>query len=83
MIPRQQHGFVSHKGTLTNLLEHTQFLHSQLRLGKQVDVIYFDYSKAFDQVDHYILLSKLARLATPLSLLQVVQANSFPPDHIK
>lgn len=72
VIPHQQHGFIHHKGTITNLLEHTQFIHTQLRLGKQVDLIYFDYSKAFDQVDHHILLSKLAQFTIPSSLLQVV-----------
>lgn len=69
IIPHQQHGFVPYKGTTTNWLE---FIQKQLKMKKQMDVIYFDYSKAFDQVDHKILLSKLAKFSIPLPLLQVV-----------
>jgi hypothetical protein len=33
--------------------------------GSAVRVILFDYRKAFDLIDHHILLEKLCKLATP------------------
>ena len=51
-----QHGFVKHKSCFTNLLEcHSKSLDS----GFGVDVIYLDYSKAFNSVPHLRLISKL------------------------
>lgn len=67
-IPTQQHGFVRNKSTQTNLLEITQFLQQKVRAGHIVDAVYFDFSKAFDQVDHEILAIKLAKLPLPNSL---------------
>lgn len=37
-----------------------------------MDVIYFDFSKAFDQVDHAKLLNNLAKLSMPLPLLKLI-----------
>lgn len=46
-------------------MEITQDLHSSI--GKsRIDVIYVDFSKAFDRIDHGIMASKLARYSTPL-----------------
>lgn len=58
LIP-EQHGFISGRSTVTNLLCKTQFLSGMLDRGSQVDVIYTDFSKAFDRLDHGILLQKL------------------------
>ena len=38
--------------------------------NKQVDVLYLDFSKAFDSVDHGILLHKLQMHGIPGTLLQ-------------
>uniref|UniRef100_A0A1Y1K5G1 Reverse transcriptase domain-containing protein n=1 Tax=Photinus pyralis TaxID=7054 RepID=A0A1Y1K5G1_PHOPY len=54
-----QHGFVSHKSTLTNLLTFTNHVQESLDSKQQVDVIYTDFTKAFDKVDHDLLLGKL------------------------
>jgi len=32
---------------------------SQLNAGKQIDVIYTDFEKAFDKIPHHALISKL------------------------
>lgn len=59
IIP-QQHGFVKKRSTVTNLLEFTSYLFKNMDKNKQVDCIYTDYRKAFDVVDHKLLLEKLA-----------------------
>lgn len=43
----------------TNLCLYTQFLSDALDGGLQVDAIYTDFLKAFDKIDHNILLIKL------------------------
>ncbi|CAB3994357.1 Hypothetical predicted protein [Paramuricea clavata] len=44
-----QHGFISGKSCMTQLIEVLDIIGSQLDLGKQIDVIYLDMSKAFDR----------------------------------
>lgn len=47
------------RSTITNLTTFTQFASNVLDKRGQVDVIYTDFSKAFDKVDHSTLISKL------------------------
>lgn len=56
----QQHGFVKKRSTVTNLLVYTSYLFESLDNNKQTDSIYTDFRKAFDRVDHKILLDKIA-----------------------
>lgn len=58
IIP-EQHGFMSGRSTETNLLLYHRFISESLENGHQVDSIYTDLSKAFDRVDHQLLLWKL------------------------
>lgn len=58
------------KSTNTNLLEISQYLHDNIGTAESIDVVYFDYSKAFDQVDHRTLATKLARLSMPYLLFK-------------
>lgn len=59
LIRDTQHGFRSGRSCLTNLLEFLEFITKQLDEGNNVDVIYLDFSKAFDKVPHRRLLHKL------------------------
>ena len=56
-----QHGFRKKRSCLTQLLSHVDNVLKTLNEGEEVDVIYLDYAKAFDKVDHKILLAKAKR----------------------
>ena len=60
VLSQHQHGFIPGRSTVTNLTEFTHNIATEMHNKKQVDVIYTDFTKAFDLVDHDILLSKLA-----------------------
>lgn len=59
LIP-QQHGFINSRSTATNLACYVTDLVSAVDSRSCADVIYTDFSKAFDKVDHMILISKLS-----------------------
>ena len=59
ILNESQHGFLSGKSCLTNLLEYLETLTKLIDEGHSVDVIYLDFSKAFDKVPHVRLASKL------------------------
>ena len=55
MIRPSQHGFMKGRSCLTNLISFYDRVTCLLEEGKAVDVVYFDFSKAFDTVSHSIL----------------------------
>lgn len=55
-----QHGFCKGRSTVTNLLTLTSLISDGFKHKCQTDVGYFDFSKAFDQLNHRILISKLS-----------------------
>ena len=59
LICSNQHGFRKHRSCLTQLLVHIDTILQNLQNGVDTDVIYLDYAKAFDKVDHELLLKKL------------------------
>ena len=59
LIDSSQHGFITGRSCVTQLVEVLDYIGSQLDNGGQVDVIYLDMSKAFDKVSHRKLLRKL------------------------
>ena len=56
-----QHGFRKKRSCLTQLIDHVDHILKCLNSGEEVDVIYLDYAKAFDKVDHKLLLAKLRK----------------------
>jgi len=55
--------------TTTNLLELSSIVINGFKKKMQTDVIYTDFSKAFDSVNHSFLLIKLNQLGFPCNLL--------------
>jgi hypothetical protein len=55
----EQHGFVGGRFTVTSLVEFSNFVLSEMENGLQVDAVYTDFSKAFDRVNHGLLLGTL------------------------
>ena len=60
LMSPNQHGFVKARSTCTNLVTFVEKLSAALDSGQTVDVIYTDFSKAFDKVPHQKLLQKLS-----------------------
>ena len=59
LFAKEQHGVLSKKSCITQLLTATEYWSEVLQQGDSVDVVYFDFSKAFDSVPHQRLLLKL------------------------
>lgn len=66
----EQHGFMKKRSVDSNLFIYTEYILKNMNSRIQVDAIYTDFSKAFDKIDHTILLEKLAGVGVYGSLLK-------------
>ena len=72
-ISPHQHGFVKGKSCLSNMLETMDYVMDLLEQGIPVDLLYFDFKKAFDTVPHNRLLLKLECLGISGKVLDVIK----------
>ena len=59
ILSEKQHGFRSGHSCLTQLIAHFDDVADGLRHDQDTDSIYLDYAKAFDKVDHALLIKKM------------------------
>ncbi|XP_012563547.1 uncharacterized protein LOC105848127 [Hydra vulgaris] len=59
LICEEQTGFVPNKSCTTNLIETIDTITFETAKGKPLCVIYLDFAKAFDKVEHIRLLTKI------------------------
>ena len=59
LLKDNQHGFRNGKSCLTQLIPFVDKLSEALNNQSRVDVVYFDFAKAFDCVNHDLILKKL------------------------
>ena len=59
ILCEHRYGFRKHKSIVQALLNHMQFMYESIDSGNFVLSVFLDFKKAFEAVDHKILLSKL------------------------
>ncbi|CAB4002720.1 Hypothetical predicted protein [Paramuricea clavata] len=59
LIADEQHGFIRNRSCVSQLLPVFHAIGKSLDKNIQTDILYLDFAKAFDSVDHDILLAKL------------------------
>ena len=62
LLSSQQFGFRSHRSTVTALTNFTDEVLLNMEKGKLCGAAFIDLAKAFDTIDHRILLSKMLKL---------------------
>ena len=73
-VSSDQHGFISGRSCTSNLLEAFDTIIDMMDEGLPVDVLYFDFRKAFDTVPHYRLLVKLENMGITGETLEIIEA---------
>ena len=81
LISSTQHGFRTGRNTLTQLLQHFDAIYEGLVDNADTDSIYLDYEKAFDKVDHRLLLLKLKKYKVHNLLINWIK--SFLEDRVQ
>jgi hypothetical protein len=74
LISDQQYGFIPKRSTCSQLLESFQDWVLELSDKRSVDIVYLDFSKAFDSISHGKLLHKLSSYGFKYELLDWIKS---------
>ena len=74
LFNENQHGFRQGRSCLSQLIEQYDLILSLLDREANVDVVYLDFSKAFDKVDHQIVLRKIEAMGINGNILQWIKS---------
>ena len=74
LLSPSQHGFISKRSCLSNLLVALEAITKAIDEGNVVDMIYFDYQKAFDTVPHRRLKVRLKALGFKGNMLKWIES---------
>ena len=61
LFNENQHGFVPGKSTQTQLLLYYKDIFESLKDGVRIDTVFLDFARAFDKVNHEILMKKIVK----------------------
>ena len=69
----KQHGGRAGRSTLSQLILHHDQILQAMEEGSNIDAVYLDFAKAFDKVDHGLLLHKLKQMGVKGKLGRWIQ----------
>ena len=73
-LHQSQYGFRRKRSCILQLIEYMDIIYEAFDNGKQLDVIYTDFEKAFDRVDHGLLMRKLHLTGVRGKLLSLISS---------
>ena len=73
LLNPNQHGFRAGRSCLSQLVQHYDRIVKHMEEGRNVDVIYLDFSKAFDKLDFTITLDKLQKIGVTGKLIRWIR----------
>jgi ribonucleases P/MRP protein subunit RPP40 len=62
------------RSTASNLSEFVHYVNQGINAGAQIDVLYTDYSAAFDRLKHHIVVEKLHSFNLPANLINWIES---------
>ena len=74
LIRTSEHGFIANRSCMTNLFEFLEKVTKCFDKGEPMDIIYLNFSKAFDKVPHRRLLGKMEAMGIGGILLNWVRS---------
>jgi len=73
-LDNRQYGALKKRLTMHGLVDMMHHWHSAVDTGQSVCIVFIDFTKAFDRVDHNVLMSKLVALHLPNTIVRWVHS---------